>query len=246
MSNIDPTEKKLKQGIVTHIESSTLSEHQMRQLMALQNRTLHRSDEPLQPSETRSWLPSHNQKVGSRVTLAACLVIAILTLFPSWEPNSKWGKHLSNVGDTMASQSRVKRIADEVVKNHLKLKPLDISSNSMVETQAFFKHLDFLPIHSRSATQRSLLIADNLMGGRYCSIQGVTAAQLRYENDQGHLRTLYQVPYDAELYGKIPHAIQNDASLDLSVKGLQVSLWQEQGLLMVLVSPQNPATPTER
>ena len=245
MNNIDPTEKTLKQEIVAHVESSTLTENQMRRLMALQNSVPHGSDEPLPPSPAPSWLPSHNQRVGSLMTLAACLVIAILTLVPSGEPTSSWHNNLSNPSKTIASQSLVKRIADEVVKNHLKLKPLDISSNSIDETQAFFKHLDFLPIHSRSAAQRSLLITDNLMGGRYCSIQGVTAAQLRYENDQGHLRTLYQVPYDADLYGELPLAIQNQAPLYLSVKGLQVRLWQEQGLLMVLVSPQNPVLQSE-
>lgn len=235
MSNIDQKEKTLKQEISAHVETSKLSDRQLQQLMSLQNNASSNSSESSQHSSFGLWQPSRAQTVGPRFVMAACLLLAIFTFFPT----------LSSRHDIMATSQwpnvnlgLFERIAEEVVKNHLKLKPLDISSSSINETQAFFELLDFLPIHSPSASQHLLLNPNNLLGGRYCSIQGVTAAQLRYRSPDG-LRTLYQVPYERKLYGNIPQGIGNQTPVSLSVKGLLVSVWQEQGLLMVLVSPSH-------
>ena len=82
-------------------------------------------------------------------------------------------------------------------KNHLELKPLDIETQSIRSAQKYFTQLDFLPIKSKQ-----IIETDKLVGGRYCSIKGRTAAQLRYTDDLESVSTLYQVDYVESLYGK--------------------------------------------
>lgn len=71
-----------------------------------------------------------------------------------------------------------------------------------------------------------------MLGGRYCSIQGVTAAQIRYQTELGQKITLYEVAYDPKIYGDMPKIEQGEAPLSLDVKGVSVLLWVEKGLLM--------------
>lgn len=126
------------------------------------------------------------------------------------------------------------QIAYEVVKNHLKLKPLDIKTQSMTDIQSFFTQLDFSPSRS-SVLNNTLKLGEQFMlGGRYCSIKGVTAAQLRYQRDD--ISTFYQVPFDRNLHGDIPDPANKEAPLSLMIKGLNVTLWREKGLLMVLIN----------
>ncbi|MCH2039397.1 MAG: hypothetical protein MK185_02015 [Saccharospirillaceae bacterium] len=125
-------------------------------------------------------------------------------------------------------------IAYEVVKNHLKLKPLDIQTNAMADIQGYFSQLDFSPARSSLLETTLTLTERYLLGGRYCSIKGVTAAQLRYRKHD--IQTLYQVPYDKALHGNIADIAHQPEPETLHLKGLNIQLWQEHGLLMVLVS----------
>ena len=127
------------------------------------------------------------------------------------------------------------QIALEVVKNHLKLKPLDLAAGSIKEVRDYFTQLDFSPVNSRLLDSRFDLQESSMLGGRYCSIRGVTAAQLRYKRDDDGLSTLYEVAYDPQTYGVIPSIDRDEQPLELTVKGLKVYLWVEKGLLMVLV-----------
>ena len=125
-------------------------------------------------------------------------------------------------------------IAYEVVKNHLKLKPLDIKTQSMSDIRSYFTQLDFSPVHSEILDQLLERPQQSMLGGRYCSVKGVTAAQLRFQENE--VSTFYQVPYQSELHGDIADISQNEEPDRMMVKGLEVSLWQEKGLLMILIS----------
>ena len=125
------------------------------------------------------------------------------------------------------------QIASEVVKNHLYMKPLDINSSDIKEVSAYFTMLDFLPLHSSEYNRNNPL----LLGGRYCSIKGVTAAQLRYKNTEGIQETLYQVPYDADVFSDLPKLGEGEPPLILYERGLEVTMWVEKGLLMVASRP---------
>ncbi|RTR27655.1 hypothetical protein [Shewanella atlantica] len=119
-------------------------------------------------------------------------------------------------------------IADEVAMNHINMKPLEVDSQRIEPIREYFTELNF------SVVKSSLFSKQNyqMLGGRYCSIQGVSAAQIRYQTDSGNKVTLYEVGYDAELYGKLPHFESGEPALEVYVKGIRVLLWVEKGLLM--------------
>lgn len=122
-------------------------------------------------------------------------------------------------------------IAKEVAHNHFKLKPLEVEGDSVVDVAGFFTKLDFNPIESSVMGKQTL----SLLGGRYCSIKSIAAAQLRFiDQNSGKMQSLYQVPYDAEIYGPIPNADLGEVPLEVYYNGLLVTLWTEKGLLMAL------------
>ncbi len=120
-------------------------------------------------------------------------------------------------------------IAQEVARNHLKMKPLELKSSSMAEIAHFFAQLDFNPINS----QVFPLGEKRLLGGRYCSIQGITAAQLRYLDAQGQLVTLYETAYDPQAFSPLPLTDKGEKPLVLYAKGLKMTIWVEKDLLFV-------------
>lgn len=122
-------------------------------------------------------------------------------------------------------------IAKEVAKNHLKLKPLEVTSDDFEQVKNYFTELDFSASPSDYLSQYDL----KMLGGRYCSIQSVTAAQLRYQNKNGEALTLYQVGYDKDIFGQLPD-IRKDSPIVHYVDGLQVKIWVEKGLLLASVS----------
>lgn len=128
----------------------------------------------------------------------------------------------------------VELIVAEVVKNHSHLKPLEVNAQSFETVASYFDGLNFLPYVSQKmgVTQ---LIRQGLLGGRYCSIQGGTAAQLRMQLSNGAVATLFQTS-TSELFSSIP-GLNGSNSVVVYQSGYQVSMWQEKGLLMVLVAP---------
>ena len=85
------------------------------------------------------------------------------------------------------------------------------------------------------ADPRGIAGRGDLLGGRYCSIRGVTAAQLRLRTAAGATETLYQAPYDPGSFGVMPDIGKGEAPRRLQVRGLSVELWVDRGLLFVLV-----------
>jgi len=118
-------------------------------------------------------------------------------------------------------------IANEVVRNHLKLKPLEVSTNSLEEIRSHFDKLKFSPISSLNITD-----ASSLIGGRYCSLQGYKAAQLRIvSSGSGKLDTVYQAPYVLDTFGKLPDIANDDSPLVVYERGIKVTIWVEKGIL---------------
>ncbi len=145
----------------------------------------------------------------------------------------QYQKPLRHVSQLSEQAGVVEAISQEVAKNHIKMKPLEVRSSKLSEVQRYFTMLDFSPIES---TLRFADQAHALLGARYCSIRGVTAAQLRYQAGSG-LSTLYEVPYDAALFGDLPNIDRGDEPIQSYSKGVSVKIWVEKGLL--LVSAQN-------
>jgi hypothetical protein len=129
----------------------------------------------------------------------------------------------------------VNLIVAEVVKNHRNLKPLEVSSDQLVSVSKYFDQLSFSPYQSNNQNVFSAL-SKTLIGGRYCSIQGSTAAQLRMKSREGSLSTLFQAGM-SDLFINIPDFEKGEASIVQYKDGYEVQLWQEKGLLMVWVKP---------
>jgi len=201
----------LGEAIRKQLDSDQLGSDQLQQLMAMQQAVL--GDPDTQPQRDRRRFVIQ--------ALAACaLLLGVAGLWQNLAPSNP---------------DLVQEIAYEVVHNHLKLKPLDTAAQSIAEARDFFTQLDFSPVNSTVLERRFALPERSLLGGRYCSIQGVTAAQLRYQQGGDGLSTLYQVAYAEEIFGPVPSIDQGQAPGEILVKGLRVSLWVEKGLLMVLV-----------
>lgn len=123
------------------------------------------------------------------------------------------------------------RIGSEVAKNHINLKPLEVQTSSINTIRGFLSKLDFSPVES------SLLkgTTKKLIGGRYCSIQGVTAAQLRLkDSNTGQIQSLYQAVYDKKVFYDLPLLKENQKPITVYSKGLAVDIWVEKGILFAL------------
>ena len=207
----------LKTVLTQRIEQEQLQPEQLQQLMQMQQSVLQATDS------------QHNQptarpvNTGRRVWLAACVVAVISALLV-------WRQQLPSTPDYS------REIAYEVIKNHLKLKPLDVQTQSIDDVKQFFTQLDFAPVNSDYASANFALPETAMLGARYCSVRGITAAQLRYRQADSGISTLYEVAYDAESFGVMPAIDRGETPTRLVVNGLQVSMWVEKGLLMVLVS----------
>lgn len=122
-------------------------------------------------------------------------------------------------------------IAAEVVSNHLHRKPLEVTTNDITQIQGYFNRLDFMPRSSAYLADSGL----NLIGGRYCSLQGVTAAQLRLQSaPESTVRTLYEVGYDEQIFKQLPNYDNGEQPVSVWSKGIKVTLWAEMGILFAL------------
>lgn len=121
------------------------------------------------------------------------------------------------------------RIAHEVLTNHLRIKPFDVETDSMARVQAYFDRLDFMPRLSPHVGNEKLALA----GGRYCTLQGAIAAQLRFRLPSGEIMTYYQAVYDPGRFGALPDAGRGESPILVKERGFRMRLWQESGLVMV-------------
>ena len=149
----------------------------------------------------------------------------------------------------MDSIPMTERIALEVAHNHIKLKPLDVETDNMDGIRRYFTDLEFVPVQSTLLASADL----ELVGGRYCSIQSVPAAQLRIKVPYSNrLQTLYQTEYRKDIFGMLPIMENGHAPVTVNVKGITVRIWVEKGLLFALtdevdlepiIPPEQPHTP---
>lgn len=118
-------------------------------------------------------------------------------------------------------------IANEVVRNHLKSKPLDVTTQSYADVRDYFDKLKFLPINSLNIADTNVLV-----GGRYCSLQGYKAALLKIKDAESNkVDTLYQVPYVLDTFGALPDIANNENPIIVYERGIKVSIWVEKGIL---------------
>jgi hypothetical protein len=119
-------------------------------------------------------------------------------------------------------------IAIEVADNHLKLKPLEIESADLRSVLGYFEDLDFQLQASPRITGNP---GDQLLGGRYCTIQGIDAAQLRVIAADGVLSTWYEATLPAEQLQLVPEMGDGQQPAEFLVRGVDIRIWQEHGVV---------------
>ncbi|MGB0206341.1 MAG: hypothetical protein ACPF9K_15045 [Neptuniibacter sp.] len=203
------TPRPLKEQVAVKVETDQLNETELNKLLELQADIL-QGEQSVQPEQLVS---------RHRSLVASVIMLVMLTVF-FWQG---------------AGTNSFEEIVDEVAVNHIKQRPMELHARSMTQIQSFFKELEFSPANSEHLLSHFNLAESDLIGARYCSIQGETAAQLRYQTSKGNHSTLYEVGYDQKLYGDLPMISEGERPQTVMVKGLKVSVWVEKGLLMALV-----------
>lgn len=197
----------LKDAIRHQVASEKLSFGQLDELLAMQRDVL--VEAPVKTSKLPLWFSA---------VAASCLLVVSLFIWQNANPQYS------------------QEIALEVAENHLKLMPMDVKTQSMGDIRQYFTRINFSPVISSLMETEFALPEKMMIGGRYCSIKGVTATQLRFRGTDSQLRTFYEVGYDKARYGHIPDIDKGETPQDVMVKGLKVTLWVEKGLLMALVN----------
>ncbi len=192
--------QELRKVVKGYVESQELNSDQLHSLTKLIN--------------THGEKNNQNKLVKFRVIAAVIVVSIALGLF--------WGYGINTQANV--SQS----IAEEVAHNHLKMKPMEVSSTSLSDVRRYFNKLDFSLSQSKFVANTSL----QLIGGRYCSILGETAAQLRMTDEAtGNMQIIYQAPYDQELFRELPSLEKGQDPVRHYVNGISVDVWVEKGIL---------------
>ena len=126
----------------------------------------------------------------------------------------------------LSERDLLSRVAQEVAFNHHKQLASDFTSDSYLHLAGVMDKLDFelkAPVFPDSVDYQ-------LLGARYCSIQGNIAAQLTLRDAQGRILTLYITQVNerlAELHN------QQQLHADLLIRN-----WREGALFFSLASPQ--------
>ena len=192
--------QELNKAVKGYVESQQLSNEQLQDLTQMLNARLEKN------------------KPNSFVTTRAIASVLVLSL----ALGMFWGFGVNHQADVS------QLIAEEVSYNHLKMKPMEVSSTSLNDVRAYFSKLEFSLSPSEFVAKNNL----QLIGGRYCSIQGETAAQLRMQDKEtGNIQVVYQAPYDKELFRKLPKLQEGQDPVRHFVNGIGVDVWVEKGIL---------------
>jgi hypothetical protein len=198
----------LKAAVKTRVQAVRLDSARLSALQELQNRY------PRQ--EARKNYGRYGWYAMAGIAATLLVIVTLLFTQPGVIPEN----------DTLVAE-----IAAEVVKNHLKLKPLEVRTDSLEGIRDYFTRLDFQPVASAYLKDIGL----ELLGGRYCSLQNVTAAQLRFgKMGSDTVHTLYQVGYDPVIFKQLPDFDQGETPVSTYANGIKVTLWVEKGLLFAL------------
>ncbi len=121
-------------------------------------------------------------------------------------------------------------ISQEIVLNHNKQLKLDFEAKDYESLNQAMAKLDF----TISKSQHETLAELEIVGARYCSIQGRIATQIRLKDKDGKYFTLYQTKL-TELLEKSPAVIQR-------IQQVEVHQWQEGDLFFGLAESLIPVS----
>ncbi len=194
----------LKQALNDRFQDIELSDAQFGELAARLA-----ADEQAAPAKKSAWL-------RLPVVAAAMIFLAVA------------GVVGTQAYDSHQDRVLLKAIAVEVADNHLRLKPLEVEGSDLPGVLSYFTNLDFQLLASPRITADS---GDRLLGGRYCSIQGIDAAQLRVVASDGTLSTWYEATLPDDKLRRIPDLDSGEAPARFVVRGVDIRIWEESGVV---------------
>ncbi len=109
-------------------------------------------------------------------------------------------------------------IGREIAMNHKKQLNLEFAAADYASLQPQMSKLDFALAPPEDPAAARLQV----IGARYCSIQGQLAAQIRARDRAGQVYTLYQT--------KLNDKLRSATSGELKAEGVRIRLWRENGL----------------
>lgn len=186
----------LNQHIKQHYQQQNLTQEELQALIAL-------DDDIKPPAESNPLRFNFPSKL-----LLACAVVVLsftMALTALW-PQQQFGE----------------KVALEVVENHLKLETIEFSGDDFAQLNAKMVKLPFALV----APNTSALQNVQLVGGRYCSVDGQLAAQIRLINSDGKLLTLYQTNRNNQL--------QSITDQQYHLDGIKVSHWSQGSIFFSL------------
>jgi len=213
----------LKQGVSSHYRDKKLSETQLEKLQQLQAE----ADKATKQAKY-SWFESSRQWVSKlldyfyRGDKATSLKL-------SWSISALAVAFVLVIGiKASLLPSLDEKVVREIAYNHNKQAAMEIKSAALADIGNYLNKLDFSLINSERFSSPEW----QLLGGRYCSIQGHLAAQLRIRNNEtGKEMTLYQT----QLPKQSPAISDGHLGYDAGVK---VELWSEKGLVLGLAQSE--------
>ena len=170
--------------------------------------------EPVTPSAK----PNEPRRALRQWAVAAGIAFAVTTaavLLTTGGPNG-----------TDVDQLRI-AVAEEVAAGHKKNKPPEFVTQSYAALGASMNRLDFVPAEPGRLKPKNLA----LTGGRYCSLDGNIAAQIKLKDRAGVPCTLY--------VAKVTDKLQAVGEYARHINGVEVRVWQEGELIYGLAMPLN-------
>jgi hypothetical protein len=115
-------------------------------------------------------------------------------------------------------------ISKDIAYNHNSKLQMEVVSTQLQTVQGHLNKLDFKLVNSRKIQRDNL----QLIGGRYCNINGKIAAQMQLRHNKTQtIYTFYQANVEKDF-------IDNLSNDEMAIDGVKVKLWREKGLLMGL------------
>jgi hypothetical protein len=188
----------MKTAVRNYFDRYGLSQGRLRRLRDIQNRYSPESPAAPVPGRGRYALP------------VAVLTIMVIAVF-AW-------RLLPDPDDNIAA------LAAEIALHHNQRLNPEVESASLDEVGAYLEKLGFPLIESRRFPAGQWELA----GGRYCSLMGQPAAQLRMRDKiTGKPLTFYQLP--------VPRSVAGfEGSYTGFQQGVAVEIWKERGLLLAV------------
>ncbi len=225
----DANIKTMNQALRDHYQAKSLTDSQLDDLLMLQNNSSESEMFSNNAIQSKNIAKHNNESIDNDASKTYWWHLFL--------PDARNYRHafyvtafllfgcLLTVYSLLDREPLSQRIMSEIVYNHNQDMPIEISSSSLTEISDYLSKLSFSIVLPNALSEPNW----QLLGGRYCSINGKLAAQLKVKNlKDNSISTFYQAAVDKDFHKS------NKASMSDTIDGVGVSIWREHGLLLGL------------